>query len=82
MDQPKLSFARFKRNWENNYLPNKPAYIRKGQSLMNYLSTVWFEEYNRISSCHYYDETNIDCFYNDGLIENTLQHLEKTWKIN
>lgn len=77
---PKLTFVDFISQWENNILPNKPDYIRKGQSLMNFLAEVWFEEYNRLSSVHYYDETNIDCFYRDDLIPNTLKHLEKVWK--
>ena len=46
---------------------------------MNYLAGIWFEEYKRISSLDYYDETNIDCFYVDKLIPNTLKHLEKVW---
>jgi hypothetical protein len=60
-------------------LANKPSCIRDGQAIINYLGDVWFEEYKRISSVHYYDETNIDCFFNDTLIPNTLKHLEKVW---
>lgn len=74
-----MTFKEFKNNFENDVLPKKQSFIREGQCLMNYLANVWFEEYKRISSVHYYDETDIDCFYNDKLIENTWRHLEKVW---
>lgn len=54
--------------------------MRRGQILMNLLHTVWEQEYVRISSVHYYDRTDIDCFYNDSLISNTLTHLGKIWR--
>lgn len=77
-----ISFKEFIWNWEIQILPNKPKLIRVGQALMNYLATVWYEEYWRISSINYYDETNIDCFYNDELIPNTLKHLSNIWPKN
>ena len=75
-----ITFKEFKTNWELDILPNTPKHIKKGQSLMNYLSTVWMEEYRRLSSVHYYDSCDIDCFFNDDLIDNTLKHLKKVWK--
>lgn len=57
-----------------------PVELRKGQVLMNYLASVWMDEYKKISSVHYYDRTDIDCFYNDRLIPNTLKHLKEVWK--
>lgn len=75
-----MTFEEFVTNIYKHILPNKPDYIRKGQAIMNYLGDVWIEEYRRISSVHYYDKTDIDCFYNDKLIENTLKHLETEWK--
>jgi hypothetical protein len=74
-----MTYIEFKNNFNNNILPNKPNYIREGQALINYLGDIWFEEYKRLSSVHYYDETNIDCFYNDSLIPNTWDHLRKVW---
>jgi len=74
-----MTFTEFKNNFEENILPNKPEFIREGQALMNYLGDIWIEEYKRLSSVHYYDETNIDCFYNDKLIPNTWNHLKKVW---
>ena len=74
-----MKYKKFRKAFEENILPNKPEFIREGQALMNYLGDVWLEEYKRLSSIHYYDETNIDCFYNDLLIPNTWKHLEKVW---
>jgi len=79
-NKSRISFEKFKNDWFFKVLPNKHPECRDGQSLMNYLADIWFEEYQRISSLNYYDETNIDCFYNDKLINNTLSHLEKIWK--
>jgi hypothetical protein len=73
-----MTFNEFKTSWEENIKPCNPQ-LRVGQSLMVYLCNIWVEEYKRLSSVHYYDETNIDCFYNDDLIQNTLNHLEKVW---
>ena len=75
-----MKYKKFKKTFEEDILPNKPEFIREGQALMNYLGDVWLEEYKRLSSVHYYNETNIDCFYNDSLISNTWKHLEKVWK--
>ena len=79
MEEQLITFKDFKNNWETVILKEKPDYIRKGQSLINYLAVIWLEEYKRISSFHYYDKDDIDCFYNDQLIPNTLKHLEKVW---
>lgn len=74
-----MTYTEFTQKWEQEVLPNKPDFIRKGQSLINFLGDIWLEEYKRISSVDFYDKTNIDCFYNDSLIPNTLNHLEKVW---
>ena len=79
MDKPSISYQEFVDNFYGDILPNKPIFIRPGQSLMNYLAIIWIEEYKRLSSVDYYDATNIDCFHNDKLIPNTLKHLEKVW---
>jgi len=73
------TFHEFLINWELKILPQKDQMIRRGQSLMNYLELIWPEESKRISSIHYYDESNIDCFYIDDLIPSTLKHLENVW---
>lgn len=75
-----MTYKEFKNKWETEILPNKESFIREGQALINYLGSVWIEEYKRISSIHYYDwDEAIDCYYNDGLIPNTWKHLEKVW---
>jgi len=79
MNKPTISYKEFINNFYGDILPNKPDFIRQGQALMNYLAVVWMEEYKHITSVQYYDETDIDCFYNDKLIPNTLKHLEKVW---
>lgn len=63
----------------NEGLKTKPKYIRPGQYLMNKLYKEWNAEYIKLSSVHYYDQTDIDCYYNDSLIENTKEHLKKVW---
>ena len=73
-----MNFQEFNVNWRN-LRTTDPEYIREGQSLMNYLGDVWLEEYKRISSQNYYDKTDIDCFYQNKLVPNTLKHLEKVW---
>lgn len=75
-----MTFEEFNNNLEIAVWVNKPQYIRKGQSLMIYLNKIWKEEYDKISAIDYYDKTDIDCFYNDKLIPNTLKHLKKVWK--
>lgn len=52
----------------------KEDYIRDGQALMLYLQKIWPAEYERITA------TEVDCFYNDDIISNTLNHLEKVWE--
>lgn len=75
-----MTYKDFKTKWETEILSNKEGFIREGQALINFLGDVWFEEYKRISSVHYYDQKDIDCFYNDSLIPNTWKHLEKVWR--
>lgn len=53
---------------------------RKGQHLMLLLCKIWPDEYKRISSIDYYDRTDIDCYYNDELIDNTINHLQSVWQ--
>jgi hypothetical protein len=77
MDRPLIPFVEFKRQWEE--LRGFPQTGHKGSFLMRLVHRYWKEEYLRITSVHYYDETNIDCCFNEELIPNTLKHLEKVW---
>jgi len=76
-----MTYEEFKQKYYAEILRDKPKEIRKGQALMNYLASVWKKEYERISNIDGpYNKTNIDCFYNDDLINNTFKHLKEQWK--
>lgn len=47
--------------------------LRHGQSVMNILYKVRPDLYKKIS------QTDLDCFYDDGILRLTLDYLEKTW---
>ena len=74
MDKPTITFEEFLDTWQRVVEPSKHPSERKGQSLMNYLWTVWPEEYRRITA------TDVDCFYRDDLIPKTIEHLQQIWK--
>lgn len=46
---------------------------RYGQTIMNVLHGVWPAKYNELVS------TDIDCFYDDGIVRLILDKLEKEW---
>lgn len=71
-----MTFEQFKNKYYQEILPNDHIDIRKGQSLMNFLSQVWFKQYKRMTSKF---ADNVDCFYNDNLIPNALNHLQSNW---
>jgi len=75
-----MTFEEFEKQYLGKVLDEKPTHIRKGQALMNFLADEWRPEYVRLSSIHHYDRTDLDCFYNDRLIPNTLKHLKRVWK--
>lgn len=74
-----MTYQKFIEDWYDTVLPDKEPEIRMGQSFMIYLSEIWVVEYNRIVMGNYQIESNIDCFYNDSIIPNTMKHLEKNW---
>lgn len=74
-----MTYEEFVSNLYTKVLPAKDSNLRVGQALMNYLSEVNNVEYKRIASIHYYDRTDIDCYYKDELIPNTLEHLKINW---
>jgi hypothetical protein len=63
-----MTFIEFKESWLQEPKNNE----RKGH-FVNHLHGIWLDEYKRLSSVHY-KETNIDCYFNDDLIE-TTQHI-------
>ena len=68
-----MNYTQFKEKYFQEILPNKHKDCRKGQALMNFLGDIWIEEYKRITA------SNVDCFYNDNVIDACLNHLEKNW---
>jgi len=75
-----MTFEEFKVSWETIVLPSKPKGIRDGQSLMAFLAQEWFLEYTRIVQHHFlFSYPKVDCFYEDSIIDKTLEHLEKEW---
>lgn len=68
-----MTYLQFRQIWETEILPNKETCEREGQSLINFLGSVWLAEYKRIV------DTPNDCFYSSKLVPNILKHLEKVW---
>ncbi len=54
----------------------KPAYIRKGQTLMILVSLHNTELNKQLTA------TKDDCFFNDKLIDNTLNYIKTNWNID
>jgi hypothetical protein len=73
-----MTYDNFYAQYVGEILKEKPAYIRNGQALMNFLFDIWPEEYNKITEGKYIGYA-IDCFYNDNIIPKTLKHLEQVW---
>ena len=71
-----MTFQKFKNKFYEEILPNKDFSLRNGQALMNFLGDIWFEQYKRMTAKF---ADNVDCFYNDNLIPNSLNYLEKNW---
>ena len=46
---------------------------RYGQTVMNVLADVWPDKYKELVA------TENDCFYDDRMVESTLNKLEKEW---
>lgn len=74
-----MTYKKFIEDWYDYILPDKEPEIRMGQSLMIYLEEIWPDEYYRIIEDDFRFNTNLDCFYKDSNIPNTMDHLEKNW---
>lgn len=60
-----------------NYIYHESEFeLRYGQTIMNLLYQVWPEKYKQITHSEY------DCFYNDDIVELTLQKLRNEWITN
>lgn len=71
-----MRYQDFHNKFYKEILPNKDFNLRNGQTLMIFLSEVWFAEYKRMTAKF---AENVDCFYNDNLIPTTLSHLKNNW---
>jgi hypothetical protein len=71
-----MKYQDFHNKFYKEILPNKDFNLRNGQTLMIFLSEVWFAEYKRMTAKF---AENVDCFYNDNLIPAALNHLQNNW---
>ena len=72
-----MTYEQFVINYKENLIYK--GQLRDGQALMNYLYSIWAKEYDRICYQTPYTKPDIDCFYNDKFIDNTLEHLKEVW---
>lgn len=49
--------------------------MRHGQAIMNTLREVWPEKYKEITI----SDSGLDCFYDDGIVQYTLDYLKENW---
>jgi hypothetical protein len=67
-----LSFEQFLNRIDKVYYENEFE-LRYGQTIMNVLYQIWPDQYKKITG------TDLDCFYDDGTAQSTLEYLEKVW---
>lgn len=67
-----MTFEEFLLKVDSFYNENEFT-LRYGQTIMNVLYKVRPEKYKEITG------GDLDCFYDDGTVRLTLEHLEKTW---
>ena len=68
-----MTFEEFVEKVDSFYNENQP-HMRYGQSIMNMLYQIWPDQYKKITG------TDLDCFYDNGTVAFTLNHLEITWE--
>ena len=68
-----ISFDQFLELVDKVYYENEFE-VRYGQTVMNVLHKVWPEKYKEITN------TDLDCVYDDGTIQFTLEKLQQEWK--
>lgn len=67
-----MTFEEFLQKADRFYYDNEFE-LRYGQSIMNILYRVRPDLYKKIT------QTDLDCFYDDGIAKFTLDYLEKEW---
>jgi hypothetical protein len=70
-----MTFEQFLDKVDKFYYENEFE-LRYGQSIMNRLYQVRPDLYKNIT------QTDLDCFYDDGIVIFTLNYLEKYWNNN
>ena len=69
-----MTFEEFINNIDHKfYTLSYKEHLRYGQHIMNELYSEWPEKYAQIIG------SDIDCFYDNGIIKLTLDALEKDW---
>lgn len=71
-----ISYSEFITEFYSSVLPHKQQTLRDGQQLMIHLHAIWPEGYKIIMES---DSPAVDCFYDDKLIQNTLNYLKSIW---
>ena len=67
-----MTFEQFVLKVDNFYYDHSFE-MRYGQSLMNMLHQILPDQYDKMSG------TDLDCYYDDGIVQFTLEYLEKEW---
>lgn len=67
-----MTFEQFLDKVDKFYYENEFE-LRYGQSIMNMLYQVRPNKYKEIT------QTDLDCFYDDGTVKDTLDYLERIW---
>lgn len=68
-----MNFEQFLDKVDKFYYENEFE-LRHGQSIMNVLHLIRKDLYEKITN------TDLDCFYDDGTVQFTLEYLEKAWE--
>jgi hypothetical protein len=72
-----MTYQQFLNEVFTKVIPGRDPSLREGQALMNYVWEIWPEEAEKINKEY---DFNVDCFYNNRLIPDTLKHLETVWE--
>jgi hypothetical protein len=67
-----INFEQFLDKADKFYYENEFE-LRHGQAIMNVLHLVRSDLYKKIT------QTDLDCFYDDGTVKDTLDYLERIW---
>lgn len=70
-----MTFEEFLQTVDNKF--NSSSYksqLRYGQYIMNELYDIWPEKYAQLTN------SDLDCFYDNGIVRLTLDDLEKNWR--